>query len=329
MLLLTDGLLGICLLVAGFFVTCSLENMSESSKMKSESKPAFAVEIRNLVKTYRSSFKRETFRAVDDVSLSIAAGEVYGLIGPNGSGKSTTMKALLGLVAPTSGICNVFGCDARRVDARSEIGFLPENPYFYKHQTAAETLKFYGKLCGIRGKELKNRVDELLDLVSLNHARNRRLNGYSKGMLQRVGLAQALIQNPKRLVLDEPTAGVDPIGSREIRDLIFRLKEDGVTIFLCSHLLEQVQEVCDRVGIIFEGQMVNEGTLEELTSIESQHELVIENADDSLLESITELVKQHSSSGAKLVSSGKPRSSLEKLFIETANSRIKNSKENK
>jgi ABC-2 type transport system ATP-binding protein len=130
-------------------------------------------------------------------------------------------------------------------------------------------------------------------------------------------------------VLDEPTAGVDPIGSREIRDLIFRLKEDGVTIFLCSHLLEQVQEVCDRVGIIFEGQMVNEGTLEELTSIESQHELVIENADDSLLESITELVKQHSSSGAKLVSSGKPRSSLEKLFIETANSRIKNSKENK
>lgn len=303
--------------------------MSESTTMKSESKPAFAVEIRNLVKTYRSSFKRETFRAVDDVSLSIAAGEVYGLIGPNGSGKSTTMKALLGLVAPTSGICNVFGCDSRRVDARSEIGFLPENPYFYKHQTAAETLKFYGKLCGIRGKELKNRVDELLDLVSLNHARNRRLNGYSKGMLQRVGLAQALIQNPKLLVLDEPTAGVDPIGSREIRDLIFRLKEDGVTIFLCSHLLEQVQEVCDRVGIIFEGQMVNEGTLEELTSIESQHELVIENADDSLLESITELVKQHSSSGAKLVSSGKPRSSLEKLFIETANSRIKNSKENK
>jgi len=258
---------------------------------------------------------------VDNVSLNIASGEVYGLIGPNGSGKSTTMKALLGLVAPTSGTCKVFGCDSRRVDARSEIGFVPENPYFYKHQTAAETLKFYGKLCGIRGKVLKDRVDELLSLVSLDHARNRRLGGYSKGMLQRVGLAQALIQNPRLLVLDEPTAGVDPIGSREIRDLIYRLKEDGVTIFLCSHLLEQVQEVCDRVGIIFEGQLVNEGTLDELTAIENQHELVIENADDGLLESISELVKQHETSGAKLVSSGTPKSSLEKLFIDTAKDR--------
>ncbi len=308
-------------------------------KSKFQQEPAFAVEIRNLVKTYRSSFKgnpddpfykriftRQTFCAVDDVSLSIKSGEVYGLIGPNGSGKSTTMKALLGLISPTSGLCKVFGCDATRVDARSEIGFLPENPYFYKHQTSAETLKFYGRLCGIKGKELKERVDELLDLVSLNHARDRRLGGYSKGMLQRVGLAQALIQKPRLLVLDEPTAGVDPIGSREIRDLIFRLKEEGVTIFLCSHLLEQVQEVCDRVGIIFEGQMVNDGTLEELTSIENQHELVIENADDGLLESINDLVRQHGSSGAKLVRSGTPRSSLEKLFIDTANERKRKEK---
>ncbi|MGJ8656285.1 MAG: ABC transporter ATP-binding protein [Akkermansiaceae bacterium] len=301
--------------------------MSESSTIKPESKPAYAVEIRDLVKTYKSSFKRQTFRAVDEVSLNIAPGEVYGLIGPNGSGKSTTMKALLGLVAPSSGICKVFGCDSRRVDARSEIGFLPENPYFYKHQTSAETLKFYGKLCGIKGKVLKDRVDELLELVSLDHARNRRLGGYSKGMLQRVGLAQALIQNPRLLVLDEPTAGVDPIGSREIRDLIFKLKKEGVTIFLCSHLLEQVQEVCDRVGIIFEGKMVNEGTLEELTAIENQHELILENADDGLLESIDELIRQHSNSGAKLISSGTPRSSLEKLFIDTAKSRSR--KENK
>jgi ABC-2 type transport system ATP-binding protein len=150
-------------------------------------------------------------------------------------------------------------------------------------------------------------------------------------MLQRVGLAQALIQNPRLLILDEPTAGVDPIGSREIRDLIFRLKEEGVTIFLCSHLLEQVQEVCDRVGIIFEGEMVNEGTLEELTSINHQHELLIENADDVLLESISELVKKHnhSGNGAKLLSIGRPRSSLEKLFIDTANSRINSKKDHK
>jgi len=284
---------------------------------------SLAVEIKDLVKTYRSSFKRETFKAADNVSLSIKPGEVYGLIGPNGSGKSTTMKALLGLVSPTSGTCKVFGCDSTKVDARSEIGFLPENPYFYKHQTSAETLKFYGKLCGMRGKSLNNKVDELLELTSLEHARNRRLGGYSKGMLQRVGLAQALIQEPQLLILDEPTAGVDPIGSREIRDLILRLKQEGVTIFLCSHLLEQVQEVCDRVGIIFEGKMVNEGTLDELTSIENQHEIIIENPDAKLLESINEIIQQHSSNGAKLISSQTPKSSLEKLFIDTAKSRKK------
>lgn len=308
--------------------------MSDISKSTPQDQQNYAVEIRHLVKEYRATFKkkvdsnlfqrifnRNTFRAVSDVSLTIKSGEVYGLIGPNGSGKSTTMKALLGLVAPTSGVCKVFGFDASRVDARSEIGFLPENPYFYKHQTSAETLKFYGRLCGIRGQELTDRVDELLDLVSLDHARNRRLGGYSKGMLQRVGLAQALIQKPRLLVLDEPTAGVDPIGSREIRDLIFRLKEEGVTIFLCSHLLEQVQEVCDRVGIIFEGQMVNEGTLDELTSIDNQHELVLENANETLLESINDLIEQHTSHGAKLISSSTPKSSLEKLFIDTANKR--------
>lgn len=280
----------------------------------------YAIEIKDLVKTYRSSFKKKTFKAVDKVSLNIKAGEVYGLIGPNGSGKSTTMKALLGLVSPDSGICKVFGSDSTKVDARSEIGFLPENPYFYKHQTASETLKFYGKLCGMRGKSLNKKVDELLELTSLTHARNRRLGGYSKGMLQRVGLAQALIQDPRLLILDEPTAGVDPIGSREIRDLIFRLKEEGVTIFLCSHLLEQVQEVCDRVGIIFEGQMVNEGTLDELTAIENQHEIILENANSELLASIGDLVRQHSS-GAKLLSSQTPKSSLEKLFIDTAKNR--------
>ena len=296
--------------------------MTESSVTTA---PPLAVEIKHLVKTYRSSFKRQTFRAVDDVSIEIARGQVYGLIGPNGSGKSTTMKALLGLVSPTSGICKVFNCDSTRVDARGEIGFLPENPYFYKHQTSAETLRFYGKLCGLRGAALTQRVDELLELVSLQHARDRRIGTYSKGMLQRVGLAQALIQDPQLLILDEPTAGVDPIGSREIRDLILRLKEKGVTIFLCSHLLEQVQEVCDRVGIIFEGKIVNEGTLEELTEIKNQHEVIIENADDSLLTEIQKMIEKR----AKLVSVGNPRSSLEKLFIDTHNQRKLSGEEGK
>lgn len=277
-----------------------------------------AVEIHHLVKEYPSSFKRRVFRAVDDVCLRIEQGEVYGLIGPNGSGKSTTMKALLGLVTPTSGTCKVFGYDSLQVDARQEVGFLPENPYFYKHQTAEETLKFYGKLCGMRGKELAVRIDELIELVSLTDARKRRLGGYSKGMLQRVGLAQALIQKPRMVVLDEPTAGVDPVGSRQIRDLILSLKEQGVTVFLCSHLLEQVQEVCDRVGIIFNGQMVKQGSLDELTAVKSQTEIVIDGGDADLMDSIRQMVEQK---GGRVLQHGAPRRSLENMFIEIAKKR--------
>lgn len=280
------------------------------------SKEVAAVEIVDLVKEYPSSFRRKMFRAVDQVSLRIEQGEVYGLIGPNGSGKSTTMKALLGLVAPTSGLCKVFNCDSMKVDARQHVGFLPENPYFYKHQTAEETLKFYGRLCGMRGKQLAMRIDALLELVSLQDARKRRLGGYSKGMLQRVGLAQALIQEPQLLVLDEPTAGVDPVGSRQIRDLIFRLKEQGVTVFLCSHLLEQVQEVCDKVGIIFNGRMVQQGSLSELTSVDTQTELLVEGMDAATLAKVRLVIAQ---GGAEVVASGAPRKSLENLFIEIAN----------
>ena len=209
-----------------------------------------AVEIQDLVKEFRPAGRKEPLRAVDKVSIRIAPGEVYGLIGPNGSGKSTTMKALLGLVQPDSGICRIFGNDSLRVDSRQDVGFLPENPYFYKHLSGSETLRFYGKLCGLRGASLESRVKELLALVDLAEAGNRRLGGYSKGMLQRIGLAQALIQEPRLVILDEPTAGVDPVGSRQIRDLILDLKKRGITVFLCSHLLEQVQEVCVRVGII-------------------------------------------------------------------------------
>jgi len=282
---------------------------------------AAAVEVKNLVKEFKGPFRGKKVQAVKDVSLTIAPGEVYGLIGPNGSGKSTTMKALIGLVAPTEGECRVFGGDSMKVDSRREIGFLPENPYFYKHQTSEETLNFYGKLCGMGGKELSARVDELLELVGLGDAKRRRIGGYSKGMLQRVGLAQALIQRPRLLVLDEPTAGVDPVGSREIRDLILKLKADGVTIFLCSHLLEQVQEVCDRVGIIFEGQLVKEGRLDELTEIGDQHELVLEGADDGLMDDILELVAKRG--GADVLRSGRPRTTLEKLFVDTARGRKK------
>jgi ABC-2 type transport system ATP-binding protein len=271
-----------------------------------------AVEIRNLVKDFKTSFRKQMLRAVDDVSIRIMPGEVYGLIGPNGSGKSTTMKALLGLVAPTAGQCAIFGKDSLKVDSRNDVGFLPENPYFYKHLSGAETLRFYGKLCGIKGKTLESRVSELLALVDLEGARDRRIGGYSKGMLQRIGLAQALIQEPRLVILDEPTAGVDPVGSRQIRDLILKLRERGITVFLCSHLLEQVQEVCDHVGIIFRGKMVKEGRLEDLIAIEDQTEIVLKDASPELISQITALA---TSSGASLVRTGKPRTTLERLFL--------------
>jgi ABC-2 type transport system ATP-binding protein len=272
-----------------------------------------AVEIRDLVKDFKTSFRRRPLRAVDGVSIRIMPGEVYGLIGPNGSGKSTTMKALLGLVAPTSGNCAIFGKDSLKVDSRNEVGFLPENPYFYKHLSGAETLRFYGKLCGLGGKALTARVNEMLALVDLEGARDRRVGGYSKGMLQRIGLAQALIQEPRLVILDEPTAGVDPVGSRQIRDLILKLRDRGITVFLCSHLLEQVQEVCDHVGIIFQGRMIREGRLEDLISIEDQTDIVLSDATPELIAKITALVEK--TPGAAVVRTGKPRTTLERLFL--------------
>lgn len=271
-----------------------------------------AVEIKDLVKDFRTSFRKQMLRAVDGVSIRIMPGEVYGLIGPNGSGKSTTMKALLGLVAPTAGQCAIFGQDSLKVDSRKDVGFLPENPYFYKHLSGAETLRFYGKLCGIKGKQLEERIRELLALVDLEEARDRRIGGYSKGMLQRIGLAQALVQEPRLVILDEPTAGVDPVGSRQIRDLIMKLRERGITVFLCSHLLEQVQEVCDHVGIIFRGKMIKEGRLEDLIAIEDQTEIVLKDASPELISQITALV---GAGGASLVRTGKPRTTLERLFL--------------
>lgn len=275
-----------------------------------------AVEVENLTKVFSLGLKKEYVVAIDNLSFRVDAGEVYGLIGPNGSGKSTTMKVVLGLMAPSKGEARVFGLDSGDIRARNEIGFLPENPYFYKHLTGAETLRFYGKLCGMRGRTLENRVSELLKLVDLEGAATRRLAGYSKGMLQRIGLAQALVQNPRLVILDEPTAGVDPIGSRQIRDLILRLRDEGFTVFLCSHLLEQVQEVCDRVGILFRGRMRREGRLEELISIEDQTTLTLEGASPDLLARIHDLVSSEAS--AKIVAEGHPRTSLEHLFIQIA-----------
>src|SRR6184192_4413979 len=273
-----------------------------------------AVAVHGLTKIFSVPF-HPTRRvvAVKDLNLRIEPGEVYGLLGPNGSGKSTTLKIILGLVSPTRGRTEIFGRDSRLVQSRDAVGFLPENPYFQKFLTGKETLRFFGRLCGLRGAKLRNRVNELLDLVGLNKARNRRLVTYSKGMLQRIGLAQALIHDPRLVVLDEPTAGVDPAGSRDIRDLILNLKRPGITVLLASRLLAQAQEICDRAGILADGVLVREGHLQELIAIENQTEFVIADASDELVREIESFVNR---SRAKLIERRKSTTTLERLFLE-------------
>src|SRR6266849_9856627 len=245
-----------------------------------------AVAAEGLTKVFPVPFHRKAIVAVRDLNLRVGPGEVYGLLGPNGSGKSTTLKIILGLVSPTHGRTKIFGRDSSLVESREAVGFLPENPYFYRFLTGEETLRFFGKLCRLNGSRLNDRVRELLELVGLTNARDQRLSTYSKGMLQRIGLAQALVNEPKLVVLDEPTAGVDPAGSRDIRNLIVDLKRRGITVLLSSHLLAQVQVICDRIGILAKGVLVREGRLEELIAIENQTEFVVANATAGLAQEI-------------------------------------------
>jgi len=272
-----------------------------------------AVGVSGLTKIFPVPFRRDAIVAVRDLVLQVNPGEVYGLLGPNGSGKSTTLKIILGLVSPTRGHTEIFGCNSRSVKSREAVGFLPENPYFYKYLTGEETLRFFGRLCGLNGARLKKRIGELLELVGLTKSQHQRLATYSKGMLQRIGLAQALINEPRLVVLDEPTAGVDPAGSRAIRDLIVDLKRRGITVLLSSHLLAHAQEICDRVGILANGVLVREGRLEELIAIENRTELVLENAPDHLLDAIGNLARE---ANARVIERRKSTTTLERLFLE-------------
>jgi ABC-2 type transport system ATP-binding protein len=202
--------------------------------------------------------------ALKGLSLQVRAGEVFGFLGPNGAGKTTTMKVLLGFVSPTSGRASIFGVDVRQPIARQRIGYLPELTYYYKFLTAEELLRFYGRLFQIPAAELARRMDEVLKLVELDSARHRQIKNYSKGMQQRVGLAQALINNPDLLILDEPTSGLDPVGRMKVREIIQRLKTAGKTVFFSSHELGEVETVCDRVAILSQGELKAEGRVAEL-----------------------------------------------------------------
>lgn len=281
--------------------------------------PIPAVRIQNLEKVFPVPLRRRRVVALRNLSFQIPAGSIYGLLGPNGSGKSTTLKILLGLVTPTSGTTEIFGIPSCRVASRKDVGFLPENPYFHRFLTGAETIAFHGKLCGLSGEQLRGRIGELLEMVGLGEAGDRRIGSYSKGMLQRIGLAQAMVHDPRLLILDEPTAGVDPAGSRAIRNLILHLKERGKTILLTSHLLEQVQDVCDRIGILASGRLVREGPLGALAGVSGETEFVIENAPPGLRAEIEALAATR---GARLVAERPAKLDLETVFIKATETEL-------
>src|SRR6185295_13388837 len=252
-----------------------------------------AVHAENLTKVYKDFWGRDKVRALDDLNLTINRGEVFGLLGPNGSGKSTTIKLLLGLIFPTRGHATVLGEKAGSTRINERIGFLPEESYLYRFLNGEETLFFYGRLFKIPRKELKRRVPKLLDIVGLDEkSRKRKLREYSKGMARRIGLAQALINNPELILLDEPTTGLDPIGTREMKDLILSLKQQGKTVLLCSHLLADVQDVCDRITILFRGKMMELGHVRDLLQVRDVTQIQARGLSDGQLTEVKDFMNR-------------------------------------
>ena len=271
-----------------------------------------AVEVRGVTKDFAVGLRGLKLRAVDHLDLRVAAGQVYGLLGPNGSGKSTTIKLLLGLLEPTAGECRIFGISSARVEARRDVGYLPESPYFHRHLTGRELVRFYARMCGPGGAGLESRVSDVLATVGLFEAAARRVGTYSKGMLQRVGLAQALVHDPRLLILDEPTAGVDPIGSAAISELILKLKQQGKTILITSHLLGQIEDICDRVAILDRGKLILEGAVQELVGKTDRQALVVERLSEMEL---TDLRTWLAARGRTLEAVETPRMRLDRLFL--------------
>ena len=247
------------------------------------------LEVQNLVKIFRSGFVRKKIKVINDVTFKVEAGEVFGIAGPNGAGKTTIFKCILGFIKPTSGSIRIFQKPSDHSELKKLLGYLPENPYFYEYLSGFELMKYMGKLHGIKGKLLSKRIDELLEKVNLTSASKVQLRKYSKGMLQRIGIAQALINDPEFIILDEPMSGLDPLGRREVRDLILELKKSGKTVILSSHILSDLEALCDKVCFIFRGKVMKLGSIYDLyNEIDSEYEAVVQksNADLSVLEKI-------------------------------------------
>ncbi|MCA9212270.1 MAG: ABC transporter ATP-binding protein [Planctomycetales bacterium] len=275
--------------------------------------PEVVVETRNLSKEYRDFWGRPKVRALKALDMEIRKGEIFGLLGPNGSGKSTTIKLLLGLLFPTGGEALVFGQKATDVSKNEKIGYLPEESYLYKFLNAEETLDFYGRLFNMSGAERRARVAELIEQVGLTWAKRRQLKEYSKGMTRRIGLAQALINDPDLVVLDEPTTGLDPIGTREMKDLIVELKEQGKTVLMCSHLLADVQDVCDRIAILYQGDLKEMGRVDSLLKVRDVTQFQAEKLPAEAIDEIRGVIEKH---GGTLRDVDNPRTTLEDLFLQ-------------
>lgn len=244
----------------------------------------FVIETNRLSKVYRSGlFRRNRFQALKDVSVQVPSGQIYGLLGPNGAGKTTLIKILLGIVRRTDGDASVLGLAAGTMAARRHVGYLPENHRIPRHLTANTALEYYGSLSGMSGTQIREARPRLLDVVGLRGRENDRVSGYSKGMLQRLGLAQAMLHKPKLIVLDEPTDGVDPVGRREIREVLKQLASEGHTIFLNSHLLQEIELVCDSVAILNKGQLLKTGSVKDLKSALSDAPFIFQLQGDQTL----------------------------------------------
>jgi ABC-2 type transport system ATP-binding protein len=279
---------------------------------KSSSQKEVVIETRNLTKVYRDFWGRPKVLALKALDLQVYRGEIFGLLGPNGSGKTTTMKLLLGLLFPTEGDALIFGEPTTDVAKNERLGYLPEESYLYKFLNAEETLHFYGRLFKIPARERAKRVSRLIDMVGLTSAKNRQLREYSKGMQRRIGLAQALINEPELILLDEPTSGLDPIGTSEMKELIRDLRKQGKTIVLSGHLLADMQDICDRIAILHRGELKELGQVSDLLTVQDVTQIKVRDLPESAVEEIRNIVKRH---GATMLGIDHPTTTLEELFL--------------
>jgi len=277
-----------------------------------------AISIKGLTKDFSVGMRGVKLRAVDDLTLEVGDNEIFGLIGPNGSGKSTTIKVVLGLLDASLGECQIYGKPSHTVAARHSVGFLPEAPYFYRYLSGRELVRFYARICGVSRGKIAKQVDEVIELVGMTEAAHRRVGTYSKGMLQRIGLAQALVHDPQLVILDEPTAGVDPLGSAAIAEIIRELKRRGKTVLLCSHLLAQIEGLCDRVAILHRGKLVREGRVDDLVQEKDAQSLVVQGLSTEGRAAVEKTIAEQ---GGQLCRVEKPRLSLDSFFLQEVEQR--------